>query len=141
MHLLTPLKYFDIISTVFLQHTFGREETMSFFHVLRKLQNERGDMSEEKVLKACASLKERGFICSFGQSEKNSFNDRVKKRDFLIIVPPHQKIWFQVKSSYCGVRNHLKKNTDVPVIKIEPQFSIEDVERLLIEKFSLSVQG
>ena len=53
---------------------------------------------------------------------------------------PFRKIWFQVKSSHCGVQNHLKKNTDVPVIKIEPQYSTEDVERILIEKFSLSVQ-
>lgn len=113
---------------------------MSFFHVLKKLQNERGDTSEEKVLHACISLKQKRFIRDFSQSKKNSFNDRVKKWDFLIITPPHNEIWFQVKSSNCGVRNHLKKNTNVPVIKIEPQFSVEDTERLLIEKFSLSIQ-
>ncbi|MDO8443055.1 MAG: hypothetical protein Q7S81_02240 [bacterium] len=115
---------------------YGRN---NFFHTLRRLQNERGEASEEKVSRACAALKQKGFIYDFSQSEKNSFNDRVRKRDFLIIVMPYRKIWFQVKSSNCGVQNHLGKNTDVPVIKIESQYSTEDVERILIEKFSLSI--
>ena len=109
------------------------------FRILRKLQNERGEISEEKVSRACAALKQKGFIYDFSQSKKNSFNDRVRKRDFLIIVMPFRKIWFQVKSSNSGVQNHLKKNTDVPVIKIEPQYSTEDIERILIKEFSLAI--
>jgi len=105
--------------------------------ILRRLQNERGSLSEGKVMQACESLKIRGFIISFAQSVKNSFYDRVKKWDFMIIIPNGSKIWFQVKSSERGVRNHLSKNTDVPVIKVETYYSIEDVENILIKAFSL----
>ena len=120
---------------------FRRYKDIHFRTVLRKLQNERGDLSEDKVLRACTLLKEEGYILNFAKSVKNSFNDVVKKRDFLIIVPERGKIWFQVKSSERGVKNHLGKNTDVPVIKVEPYYSVEYVKDLIIKAFSLQLVG
>ncbi len=116
------------------------ERVYRFRRLLRTIQNERGDLSEDKVLRACVSLKEKGYILGFSKSVKNSFNDVVKKRDFLIIVPQRGKIWFQIKSSYQGVLNHLGKNTDVPVIKIQPYYSVEDVEKIIIDNFSLRLE-
>ena len=42
------------------------------FRILRKLQNERGEISEEKVSRACAALKQKGFIYDFSQSKKTT---------------------------------------------------------------------
>ena len=116
----------------------GRRRRFRIFNLVRKLQIERGNTTEEKTFRACQSLKEKGCIADAGRSKHNDFNDRIRKWDILIIPLNHSKIWFQVKSSDAGVRKHLEKyGNTVPVIKIEPHYSLEEIEKILMEKFSL----
>ncbi|MBI4992436.1 MAG: hypothetical protein HZB99_04430 [Candidatus Harrisonbacteria bacterium] len=115
-----------------------RQRRLRILSIVRRLQIERGNITEGKTFRACQSLKEKGYVADAGRSKHNDFNDRVRKWDILIILPNRSKIWFQVKSSDTGVRQHLEKyGNSVPVIKIEPHYSIEEIERIVIEKFSL----
>lgn len=107
-----------------------------FPRLLRRLQLDRGRLVEEKTLSACVSLKVKGLIHDFSNSKPNDFNDRVRKWDALIITNNFRKIWFQIKSSDSGVRQHLERyGNKIPVIKIEPHLTEEEIEMALIEKF------
>lgn len=96
---------------------------------------QRGNVSARKVFEVLHDWLERAWILSYGEFPKWGYEDCILHQEGWFMALDGREVFFQIKSSQTGARQHLTQHADVPVIVVGGGASRAELDRQMCQQF------